>query len=150
MLRGIVGHKGKSKMPTIIDNGDFGYASSGFVGWSGQGYNNDLEYANKYPDDPIAESSWVFPVNSGQSYTVSVTYTEHENRATNAPFRIEDGINILWSGAVNQQQAPSDFTESGVGWKNLSTVTPGSDFLITLLQNDVANGYVIADAVRIA
>jgi hypothetical protein len=79
---------------------------------------------------------------------VAVTWSADPNRATNAPYTVLDGATALGTVAVNQQQAPSDFTDQGVGWKNLGTFTVTGNTLTVTLSN-AANGYVIADAVRI-
>ena len=49
---------------------------------------------------------------------------------------------------VDQQQAPDDFRDGGVGWRVLGVVEIASDESTVRLTND-ANGYVMADAIRI-
>ena len=49
---------------------------------------------------------------------------------------------------VNQELAPGDFTDQGVGWKDLGTYNITGDTLTVQLSDD-ADDYVIADAIRI-
>src|SRR5262249_29617653 len=54
----------------------------------------------------------------------------------------------LGTVAVNQQQAPNDFSDQGGNWKTLGSFNvTGSTLVVQLSDN--ANGYVIADAIRI-
>ena len=50
--------------------------------------------------------------------------------------------------AVNQQLVPGTFTDQGVGWSTLGTFSVSGGTLTVSLSNN-ANGYVIADAIRI-
>jgi hypothetical protein len=54
----------------------------------------------------------------------------------------------LGTVAVNQQQAPNDFTADGASWKNLGTFTITGTTLVVQLT-DAANGIVGADAIRV-
>jgi hypothetical protein len=56
--------------------------------------------------------------------------------------------NLLNTVDVNQQQAPSDFMADGVSWEDLGYVTMTDTTLTVQLFTD-ANGFVIADAVRV-
>lgn len=50
---------------------------------------------------------------------------------------------------VNQKASPSLFTAAGVGWDDLGIFQPDGSGTITVTLSDLANGYVIADAIRI-
>lgn len=97
-------------------------------------------------------ASWTFSVAPGD-YKVSVTWSEHANRATNAPFSIYDGSATstpLSTTLVNQRNAPADFTQGGVNWHRLNNgnaVTITGNSLVVRLTNNNADGFVIADAV---
>ncbi|MEZ6053309.1 MAG: hypothetical protein R3C02_18280, partial [Planctomycetaceae bacterium] len=73
------------------------------------------------------------------------------NRATDAPFTAYNGVGgpVLGSIDVNKQQAPNDFSSFGGNWKNLMTVLVTEGTLVVELTNE-ADGYVIADAIRVA
>lgn len=92
-------------------------------------------------------ASWEFDVPDGD-YNVAVTWVEYPNRATNSPFSVLDGNQFLDTIFVNQQTAPDDFEDEGYVWESLGEFSIDSGTLIVELSND-ANGYVIADAVRI-
>jgi hypothetical protein len=82
-------------------------------------------------------------------YRVSATWTPHPNRATNSPFTILDGVNVVSTVAINQEQAPNDFHEASSFWEDL-----GGPYLITsnslqVRLSDAANQIVVADAIRI-
>jgi hypothetical protein len=131
----------------IIDNGDEGFSTVGaWLPFAGQGFNNDVQYAAGGGGSQIA--TWSFPVSAGQ-YQVAVTWTTHENRATNAPYTVSQGAMTLVSESVDQEQAPNDFTDMGVGWRNLGGTLNLSAGTLVVRLTDNANQYVIADAVRL-
>ena len=129
----------------IIDDLD---AEFSFVGdwWTHpSGYLNQLYYS--FAGDGSDVATWAFTVTSGL-YRVAATWAEYPNRATNAPFTIYDGAVSLETVQVNQQLAPDDFTDQGVGWEILGTYTiTGAALNVELADN--ANGLLIADAIRI-
>jgi hypothetical protein len=130
----------------IDDSASSGFTTtSGWVSYSGQGLNNDVHYAAAGNGSQVA--TWTFAVASGQ-YTVAATWFATSNRATNAPYTVLDGATALGTVKVNQQLVPGDFTDQGVGWKNLGTFTFTGNTLVVQLSN-AANQYVIADAIRI-
>jgi hypothetical protein len=68
--------------------------------------------------------------------------------ATNALLGVLDGGTSLASLAVDQQQAPADFIDQGVGWSDLGVFSFSSGTLVVQLSH-LADGFVLADAVRI-
>jgi hypothetical protein len=104
-------------------------------------------YLASAADDGNAVARWTFDVPVGV-FEVSATWVEHPNRATDAPFRVIDGNTELDTVSVDQQFAPDDFNANGTEWERLGTFTVTDGQLIVELS-DAANGYVIADAVRI-
>ncbi|MCA9078071.1 MAG: hypothetical protein KDA93_23780, partial [Planctomycetaceae bacterium] len=138
--------------PVIIDDGDTGFAiESGSWGNGVAGANGDNRNASIWNGDKVA--SWTFDGLTPGVYRVSATWFPHAVRATDAPFTVFDGMMPLATVDVNQQLSPSGVpgvNDLGRQWEDL-----GNDlFRITgntlkvELSND-ANGYVIADAVRI-
>ncbi len=131
---------------TIIDNGDAGFSTVGSWTAYAQGFQGDLHYSAAGVGNDVA--TWTFTVTPGQ-YRVAATWRQEPNRATNSPFTVYDGSAALATILVNQELAPNDFTDQGVGWKNLGgtyTIT-GTSLVVKL--TDAANEYVIADAIRI-
>src|SRR5262249_20350863 len=94
-------------------------------------------------------ASWSFSGLAPGNYKVSVTWTPFGNRATNAKFSVTTSSTSLFT--INQQLAPSGGpVEMGTTFQDLSPipfVVNNGSIVVTLNNN--ANGYVIADAVRI-
>jgi hypothetical protein len=129
----------------IIDNGDPGFSTSGnWYAYPGQGYQNDVHYA--WPGSG-GTAQWTAQLPAGQ-YQVALTWSPQENRATNASFTVRDGGTSLGTTPINQQLAPAGFADQGFTWQTLGNfnVTSGG---LTVLTTDVANGAVIADAIRL-
>ena len=136
----------------VIDDGDAGFSSSGnIVTWTGQGYGNNVRFNQSHSDTNQETFQWTFSNLPTGQYQVSATWYPHSNRATNAPYRINGGADVV----VNQKAAPGSFTSGGTAWAILGTATVGAGGTLTVtlsdkLTNDTwANGYVIADAIQV-
>ena len=71
------------------------------------------------------------------------------NEASNAPFKVYDGSTLLATVTVNQKANPAG-TQIGTSvFQSLGNFTIASGTLKVVLSNN-ANGYVIADALRVA
>ncbi|MCA9076192.1 MAG: FG-GAP repeat protein [Planctomycetaceae bacterium] len=135
----------------IVDDGDPGFAiESGIWGTGNVGANGDNRNASIFGGTKVAR--WTFTGLIPGLYRISTTWTESPARATDAPYTIFDGANAVSTVDVNQQLAPSgsgDLTDLGVPWQDLESAIPiTSDTLFVKLTN-VADGYVMADAIRI-
>ena len=130
----------------IIDDGDAGFTNVGeWISYSLEGFQGDIHYSNLGVGNNVA--SWGVDVAPGQ-YRVASTWTPLNNRATNAPYTLRDDGTAVGTIQRNQQLAPNDFSDRGVDWEILG------DFAITGTRltvelSDAANGYVIADGMRI-
>jgi len=99
-------------------------------------------------------ASWTFTVSPG-SYEVAATWYAYSNRAYDAPFSIWDGPTELGTYLVDQREAPDALAGGFVdgdynwAWYPLDTVNVSGTTLKVELQGS-ANGYVMADAIRIA
>jgi hypothetical protein len=135
--------------PTIIDDGEAGYAEAGggwaYGGLSG-GYLGDYRY--KGSGSGTGTATWTFTGLAAGNYQVQTTWTAHANRATNAPYTVLDNATALGTVKLNQQAAPNDELAAGQWWENVGTFTVSSGILKVRLS-DLANGVVVADAVRI-
>ncbi len=83
-------------------------------------------------------------------YRVSATWNPHPNRATNTPFEVFDGVHSLGVSNVNQRQAPDDLNDDNAWWEDLGLgpfVVEGNRLAVEI--NNLANGYVIADGIRL-
>jgi len=131
---------------SVIDNGDAGFSTTaGWTPYSGEGFENDIHYSLKGNGSQVA--TWDFTVAPGD-YQVAATWLQGSNRATDSPFTVFDAASAVQTVAVNQEAAPADFNDQGVGWKNLGTFTITSNTLAVKL-GDNANDFVIADGIRI-
>ena len=136
----------------FLDDGDSGYTSNGFVAFSKSGYfGSDGQYAS--PGSGASKATWVASELPAGTYRISVTWSAGSNRASNTPYTINGGDAIR----VNQKLSPghSSFTsltdtESGLSFAELSdSITLGNTGSITVQMTNDANGFVIADAIRI-
>ena len=97
------------------------------------------------------EAVWTFKNMQNGEYQVAATWYEKYNRATDAPFTIENGSGeVLTTASVNQKNRPDDFTEGGTRWEQLATVNVNDGLLVVRANGSPTNsGYVVADAIRI-
>lgn len=119
----------------------------GWTEFPGQGRSSNVWYVAGGSGSEVA--TFTVNITPGQ-YRLSATWSEHANRATDSPFRVYDGPggSLLATVRKNQQLAPASFTSEGSAWEDLGTFTfPGAQLVIDL-GND-ANGFVIADAIRV-
>ena len=113
---------------------------------------NSLAFAGQHRSAPAgsgnSNTSWEFHGLAPGLYEILTTWTPFNNRATNASYIIADGNVAQTAVGVNQRQSPNDAFADGVMWESLALfqVTTGE---LTVRLNDNANGYVVADAVRI-
>jgi hypothetical protein len=77
-----------------------------------------------------------------------MTWSAWFNEATNAPYQIYDGATLLATVLINQKVDPVGTTVGTSVFQSLGTFTITSGTLKVVLSNN-ANGYVIADALRV-
>ena len=134
----------------LVDNGDSGYAETG-TGW-GSASSSALNYLTDSrwhaAGAGSATASWDFANLASGSYEVFITWSAWSNRASDAPFTVYDGASSLGTIDVNQQLNPNGDTLGGRPWQSLGVFGISSGALKLVLSDD-ANGYVIADAIRI-
>lgn len=128
----------------FVDNRNIGFSviSGTWSDATDQGFQGDVTY--KAPGTGSSSVLWVFNGLASGTYQVWATWTTDSNRATNAPYRVNGTL-----VTVNQENAPDDFFDAGVGWESLgnSFIVGGGTMNVTL--SDAADDFVIADAVRI-
>ncbi|MCU0962308.1 MAG: isopeptide-forming domain-containing fimbrial protein, partial [Pirellulaceae bacterium] len=147
-LAGVVNAPPALLPPLILDNGVgvAGFTVSGFTSSSSTGFQGDTHYTRGDASGDAA--TWVFGGLPAGEYRVSVTYVRGSSRATNAPYTLAGVPGGSQTVLVNQQLAPNDRTDRGVGWKDLGVFAVSGGALSVRLT-DAANGYVYADAVRV-
>jgi hypothetical protein len=136
---------------TDNDNVGSGYVETGsWTSAGGAGYNGDYRFAAATSGSTAtATAAWTTAGLAPGTYEVDVTWAPYANRADNAPFQIFDGNTLIRTVLVNQQVAPVGPASGGVVFESLGTVSVKSGTLAVVLGNN-ADGYVIADAVRVA
>jgi hypothetical protein len=146
-LEGSVSTTPATPLVRIIDNGAAGFATSG--SWYRQtnvGRERDAHWALR--GNGSATATWTFSNLEPGQYRVSGTWPGSIVYATNAPFSVYDGGQLLGTVAVNQERASSAFSDAGSRWQNLGTFTIEGQTLVVRLSN-AANDRVVADAIRI-
>ncbi len=131
----------------VLGNGDTGISTT--AGWqpSPMGYGRKDVLRNRAAGTGANAATWTFTGLTPGTYRVLTTWTAHANRATDAPYTIRDGPSLRTVN-IDQQLTPDDEEPRGTTWEDLQTVTITNSTLIVELTN-AANGYAIADAVRI-
>mgnify|MGYP001346253158 FL=1 len=113
---------------------------------------NSLSFAGQHRSAAAgagdSNTSWEFHGLAPGVYEVLTTWTPFNSRATNASYVIADGNVAETAVGVNQRQSPNDAFADGVMWESLALfqVTTGE---LTVRLNNNADGFVVADAVRI-
>ncbi|MCS1350216.1 polysaccharide deacetylase family protein [Mechercharimyces sp. CAU 1602] len=140
-LLNIPAYDNKGDAPIIVDNSDPANTTKGtwFNSTNVPGY-----YSSNYQGNRAGSGedtfNWNFNLPDDGSYRVSVRYTSASDRASNTPYTIHTTSGEI-TKQVNQKQ-------NGGVWIDIGTY----DFkqgLNKITQNDRADGYVIADAIRL-
>ncbi len=128
----------------IIDDGDFFFATQGaWFAATRVGVQGDVRRHVRGGGADTA--TWTFLVEPGE-YQVAATWAVLAGAATNSPFTVTGATSL--TTRLNQRVAPNDFTNAGVAWENLGTVTV-TGHVLSVRLSDLANGTVMADAIRI-
>lgn len=132
----------------IVDDGDAGYSQIGDWPTLTNLTAYQLDHRYNVAGSGGDTATWQFTSLASGEYDVMTRWVPFLNRATNAPYSIFDGTDRRGGVRVNQQQPPNDVEAAGTTWERLGTVNVLSGTLTVVLSDD-ANGFVIADAVRI-
>ncbi len=132
----------------IIDDGDAAFAAVGeWAHWTGQGFESDID--ESLPGNGADTATWTFTGLMPGLYRVAATWTHYVNRASNAPFTILDDVTPLTTVYVNQRLAPSGITDAGANWQVLGSLHELTSSTLVVRLNDLADGRLNADAIRI-
>lgn len=130
-----------------LDNTDPGFRTLGrWTGITGQGLQGSAVATQ--PGDGTNVAAWTFRGLVPGLYQVSATWTPGANRASNARFNLVNGSRST-GVTVNQQSAPADFQDAGTAWQRLGEPFRINGNTLVVQLSDLANGAVVADAVRI-
>lgn len=132
----------------VIDSGDADFSATGTwqsllvpgaFGW-------DVHAAPA--GDGSGKATWSFSALVPGLYRVSATWLTHPLLASNATFTLLEGPSTLGTATVSQQAAPAGFGDAGATWQDLGFVFISGGTLAVELS-DLADGFLLADAVRI-
>ena|GEM_PF-3142526 len=134
----------------FIDNGDLGYSQTGT--WTtlnnGNYYQNDYSYVAG--GTGLNTASWEFTNLDPGIYRIGGHWNPEVSAATNTRISISGIVGGSVSSLFNQQALSQDVLDDGVYWQDLGYVEVDSNGTITVtITDDQANGYVLADSVRI-
>lgn len=140
-----------SDVPIIIDNQS---PASEFLKTGNWGLVSQLGYAgsilyNAAPNDGNEAANWYFQNLEPGWYRVAATWHDGASiYASNTPITILNQSTVIGTGQLNQRIAANDFEAAGVYWESIGLFNlTGS--AMTVRMTDIADGYVIADAIRI-
>ena len=136
--------------PAVVDTADPSYAEGGsdWLGWTDSGYyGGDCRYHAAGTGQNTA--SWTFAaLDPTKTYELLTTWEGDSSHASNAPFTVFDGTAAFKTVSVDQQSSPTGEVIDGSTWQSLGVFQSTSGTLSVQLSDD-ANGYVVADAVRL-
>lgn len=135
--------------PDLIDDSDLFYfkAVGEWTQFPLDGYNGNFTFAApaQTGNHTTGNATWLFPSLQNGKYNVWTTWSRYPHLATNAPFTLHNNNRTLET-TVNQQKNPRKKFDDG-RWEKLGTFDINGTLEVRL-TND-ADGYVVADAVRI-
>lgn len=109
--------------------------SVGAPGWFGE------NYALAVAGNGCSTAEWTFTVPTDGTYEVSAWWAAHPNRASNAPFKVSH------SGGTTT--LPMNQRSNGSQWNALGTWSFPAETTWSVSLSNLADGFVIADAIRI-
>ncbi|MBI3469401.1 MAG: choice-of-anchor D domain-containing protein [Planctomycetes bacterium] len=139
----------------VLDDGEPGFSTAGnwvFFTDTGVGYKDDVRYAYGEPgSSDVAE--WSLSVAAPGKYRVSATWFVNPdyfylNSETATFFVSDDGV-ARGAHVYNPQVPPEDLNADGATWDDLGIFDITSNTVLVQLTTAGANGYVVADAIRI-
>jgi hypothetical protein len=130
----------------IIDDGSPGHSLAG--SWTRnatKGYAGDIVTAPA--GNGSSQSTWNFASVPNGVYQIWATWKISSVNATNAPFMLYDGTQLMGTVRKDQRQTPTIY-DGTTFWESLGTITVTGGRLVVKLTNS-ANGQVVGDAIRI-
>lgn len=111
-------------------------------------YSSNSQLYFNGPGVGLEAVEWEFNALNPGVYRVSVNYLAWPDRATDAPYTVYDGDQALRTTRLDQQSKANDLATVNGTWEDLGVFNITGDTLRVQLT-DSADGYVIADEVRI-
>ncbi len=132
----------------IVDDGDAAFGVTGTWSSNAPGYGNDRRLSN--PGNANATATYQFNNLAPGQYRIATTWFSGASRGSNIPYAVSSTVGgpVLQTFTVNQQVAPAGFSEGGVTFQNIGTVSTFGNSLVVRITNTVTGG-VNADAIRL-
>ena len=142
----------------IIDNGDFGYSTSGAT-WNREvrTFGDDTQYFQRDQDVLLGgdlpgtnTATWTFENLGAGTYQVASHWLNHSGYASNAQITIAGIEGGPITVSLDQRFYPQGFSADGSIWQELGNfqVAAGNTLTVTI-SDDGANGNLAADAMRL-
>lgn len=141
--------KSSPSQEIIVDNQSpnfISYGSGGFNSTSSAGYIGDDYFTMPAGSGEIYAEWSTYDLSPGSEYELHANWTSHSNRGSNVTYQYvyNDANGVQVTG-----QATVDQTQNGGTWQLLATLNI-SDPAVTVRVDNNADGYVIADAIRLS
>lgn len=133
---------------TSIDNESdrfVSYGSDGFDSSSTDGYQGGNYFTMPAGSGEVSAEWSAGNLSPGLNYDLHANWTSHPNRASNATYQLTYTNS---DGAQTTERFTVDQREGGGSWQELGSFETGDSSLVVRINND-ADGYVIADAIRL-
>jgi hypothetical protein len=145
-LSGAVTSTAPAPVVKYIDNGATGFTTSGSWFRTSTGREGDSQWSLSGSGSNVA--TWTFSGLAPGQYRVSATWLGQSYYASDAPFSVYNGTQLLGTSRVSQKVSSSGFADAGSQWRDLGNFTITGSSLVVKLTN-AANGFVVADGIRI-
>ena len=153
--------KNKASQGSLGYLGNLRYANPNATAYSGNAWDNGQIVGRagttEFATADVDTATFTFSGLTAGTYQIAVVYKEGNNRATNASFTVSGTGASSQTVLVNQRLIPSSFISdagkpNATSWHTLISsfgVISENGTITVVLTSAGANGYVIADAVRI-
>jgi uncharacterized protein YkwD len=134
----------------IIDNSQPGFWSSSYTTWTtGTGLDGSSQISSTANGSKQSMAAWWYSVPAGV-YDISVTYTAASNLTAKLGLDLYDGVGH-WIGqaVVNEQTAPTDFSDQGVGWRHVCTVKLTHNIFHISTWNSPTDGAIEVNGIQL-
>jgi hypothetical protein len=133
----------------ILGAGQPGFWSNAAWTASTQGLDGGSLVSSTADGSKASQAAWWFSMPAG-TYDIAITYTAAANLTTHLALDLYDGVGH-WIGQVevNEQVAPADFFDQGVGWKRLGSFTLTNNIFHISTWNSATDGAICIDAIEL-
>jgi uncharacterized protein YjiK len=128
-----------------------GFWCSGSGTWSsiGQGLDGSTLISSTANGSQQSQAAWWFSMPAGV-YEIDMTWPAAANLTTKLGLDLYDGVgNWIGQIPVNEQVAPSDFSDQGVEWKRLGCVDLTNNIFHISTWNSATDGAIAIGAIRL-